>query len=170
MANDEHLIGGIFIVIFIMELIGLLLSFVSLGTANPAFTQFASFSTSINSTVSGITTAFSPSHTIVSAAAATGNWFVDPFISIYNGIVWLVNFIYQGVSLIYDVIAMIVLMLGLIAYTLFALPLMLITASGIIGDILGLGYGFIILFVAFKFGKIIIQYAKDIFGVITKVV
>lgn len=167
--SDTHIIGKILVIIFIIELLGILLSLVGSGTNNPTFTQFNTFSGNINQT------SFNLVHSFNSTAVTTINPIsTTPIVNqlewIYNGLATIINIIYVFFSLIYNFFSLMIQMLILIGYVFFvAIPSLLIS-NGIIGYILALGYGFIVIFLGYKFGKIVISFVAIIIGGLKSVI
>ena len=163
--NDEELISKIMIVLFIIELIGIILVLYVKTTYSPiSLSEFNTLSHQVNSTSTGLASSFNA--TLLSPVAVVSAPVAKQLDDLYNGFVVFVNIVYKFISLIIGLFALIFLMITLMGYVLLILIPTLLTSTGIIGYILSIGYGFILIFLAYKFGKIIYDFVLSFVGFI----
>jgi hypothetical protein len=154
--ESERLFGRVLVLVFIIEIIGILLSFIGAGTANPQFKTLSTYTSEINGTATNAMNAFSSNHTLLTLIPPQNSFFgVATFLNwLYNGIATLINFVYRFAVMAFNLIALLFIMLLIIGYVLLILLPSLFISEGVVGYVLSIGYVYLVAFLAYKYGRI----------------
>lgn len=172
MTDDSALLGKIFVGAFILELIGVIFAITMANTAvgAGAFStdSFNFFNDAVNGTTRNIVNSFSscsfskltcdsPLHQMEYSQA----WFIS---SVQNAIIWignalitLIDIIVNGLWIGINLMALVLLMIGLFGFIFVVFLPLILVAAGPVGYILTLGYVFIISLAGYKYGHIILD-------------
>jgi len=171
--SDESSMAKILITLFIVEVVGILLAvLVGAGSNNPFLAQFANFSSNLNKGIVALTTSFAncgalncltPLPVDNTPIASQLAWLVN--IGIY-----VLNIIFKVFNLIFNVFDLVILVLGLLVYLFVVLIPSLLIATGILGYLLGIGYVFVVIFLAYYLFKIVVGIIGLMAGIIGRFV
>jgi len=176
--SDEHAVSKILIALFVLEIIGILLSALLGANVNiPALTQFSSFASNINSSANNLVGSFNTTICLITFKPACHTSFMflqastipiaSQLISLINLFIWILNLVISVLAIfvfLLEILALIIVLLGFMFIVL--IPSFFINV-GILGYILGLGYAFIIVFLGYKYGKEIIELIRSVIGTFT---
>lgn len=176
MPNDEKIIAKIFVVLFVIELIGILLSLLLIpsNSINPSLSQFNGFLTSVHQSTDNITLSVSSIVCQISLKSnckvaftylqSTSTPIVSQLVSFANFFYWIGNMLWSIGSILVNIVLLIIEVLGLLVFIFLVLLPSLFQNVGTLGYLLGLGYLFIALYSGYIFVKILLEFKQKMIG------